>query len=100
MNNNTISVLMIYFCFYLFGINEFKNQQIYPLRTTHYNLNHFTIYTYIYNLVCMVVCERTLIRYAQNQIGKVFENKVSNARGRSTLIFTNYINIKNITFQS
>ena len=53
----------------------------------------------------MVVCEGTLIRYAQNQIGKpnylkAFENKVSNARGRSTLIFTNYINIKNITFQS
>jgi hypothetical protein len=54
----------------------------------------------------MVVSERTVIRYAQNQkIGKpnnskVFENKVINARGRSTLVFTNYINIKNITFQS
>ena len=54
----------------------------------------------------MVVCERTVIRYTKNQRTgkpnnlKVFENKVINARGRSTLVFTNYINIKNITFQS
>ena len=43
----------------------------------------------------MVVSERTVIRYAQNEkIGKpnnlkLFENKVINARGRSTLVFTN-----------